>query len=29
MLLNKWLDYCLDRGHAFHAAAGGQVHAAA
>jgi hypothetical protein len=29
MLLNKWLDYCLDRGHAFHAAAGGRVHAAA
>jgi uncharacterized protein YqiB (DUF1249 family) len=29
MLLNKWLDYCLDRGHAFHAAAGGQVHVAA
>ena len=29
MLLNKWLDYCLDRGHAFDAAAGGPVHAAA
>jgi uncharacterized protein len=28
MLLNKWLDYCLDRGHAFQAGSGGSVHAA-
>jgi uncharacterized protein len=28
MLLNKWLDYCLERGHAFVvAAAGAGVHA--
>jgi len=29
MMLNKWLDYCLERGHAFDAAAGGPVHATA
>ena len=29
MLLNKWLDYCLERGHAFPTAAGGAVHATA
>ena len=29
MLLNKWLDYCLERGHAFPAATGGTVHATA
>jgi uncharacterized protein YqiB (DUF1249 family) len=29
MLLNKWLDYCLERGHGFVAAAGARMHAAA
>jgi uncharacterized protein YqiB (DUF1249 family) len=29
VLLNKWLDYCLERGHAFPAATGGTVHATA
>jgi uncharacterized protein len=27
MLLNKWLDYCLERGHGFVAAAGARMHA--
>ena len=26
MLLNKWLDYCLERGHGFEAAAGATMH---
>jgi uncharacterized protein len=29
MLLNKWLDYCLERGHAFNPPAGPRVHATA
>jgi uncharacterized protein YqiB (DUF1249 family) len=27
MMLNKWLDYCLERGHGFVAAAGARMHA--
>jgi uncharacterized protein YqiB (DUF1249 family) len=27
MLLNKWLDYCLERGHGFFAADGARMHA--
>jgi len=29
MLLNKWLEYCMERGHSFTAAAGSRVHATA
>jgi uncharacterized protein YqiB (DUF1249 family) len=29
MLLNKWLDYCVERGHAFDPPAGARVHATA
>jgi len=29
MLLNKWLEYCMERGHSFTAAAGTRVHATA
>ena len=29
MLLNKWLDYCLERGHGFVGSAGAWVHAIA
>jgi uncharacterized protein len=29
MMLNKWLDYCVERGHAFNPPAGQRVHATA
>jgi hypothetical protein len=29
MLLNKWIDYCTERGHRFPGGAGGPVHATA
>jgi len=29
MMLNKWLDYCVERGHEFNPPAGARVHAAA